>query len=174
MTIGKTAVTRIASLSQGLPHYTHLFGQHAAQSALDAGRAARRRPPRQPRRHPRDRASQQSIVDTYQEAADGRPAALPASDARMGPRGGGRVRLLPPRPTSANPLSRIPHKPCKTSTFARHLEPVEPGLRGTILQRSGGAGTARYRFVNPLLQPYVAMRGIPEGVVRASDLQPGK
>jgi hypothetical protein len=37
---------------------------------------------------------------------------------------------------------------------------------------SAGSGTARYRFVNPLLQPYVAMRGISDGVVRVSDIQP--
>ena len=35
-------------------------------------------------------------------------------------------------------------------------------------------GVARYRFVNPLLQPYVAMRGISEGVVHVNELQPGR
>jgi hypothetical protein len=70
------------------------------------------------------------------------------------------------------PLSRILHRPSETSTFARHLERLSGDSRGAILQRSSVAGTARYRFVNPLLQPYVAMRGISDGVVRVSDIQP--
>ena len=72
------------------------------------------------------------------------------------------------------PLSRILRKPCKTAAFSRHLERLSSESRGGVLQRYGGAGTARYRFVNPLLQPYVAMRGLSEGLVRASDLQPGR
>ena len=35
MTIASGAVARITALSQGLPHYTHLLTQLAAQSALD-------------------------------------------------------------------------------------------------------------------------------------------
>jgi hypothetical protein len=72
------------------------------------------------------------------------------------------------------PLSRILQKPSRTSAFARHLEELSSESRGAVLQRSGGGGMARYRFVNPLLQPYVAMRGISEGVVRVSELQPGR
>ena len=63
-------------------------------------------------------------------------------------------------------------EPLPTAVFARHLERLSGDSRGAIFQRHGGAGTARYRFVNPLLQPYVAMRGISEGVVRAGDLRP--
>jgi hypothetical protein len=38
--------------------------------------------------------------------------------------------------------------------------------RAALAQRATGSSTA--------LQPYVAMRGISEGVVRASDLHPGR
>ena len=57
------------------------------------------------------------------------------------------------------------------AAFARHLEGLSSETRGAVLQKHGRAKTARFRFVNPLLQPYVAMRGVSEGVVRASDLQ---
>lgn len=70
------------------------------------------------------------------------------------------------------PLSRIVHKPCKTATFARHLERLSSKARGAVLQRHGGTGAARYRFVNPLLQPCVVMRGLSEGVDRAGDSSP--
>jgi hypothetical protein len=29
----------------------------------------------------------------------------------------------------------------------------------------------RFRFANPLLQPYVAMRGVSEGLVKVKDLR---
>ena len=174
MTIAGAAVTRIAAISQGLPHYTHLLTQLAAQSALAARhthvglqhvdaavtRAIER--------------AQQSIVETYREAVGGRPgtiypqvllACALAEGDEFGFFASSDVR---------EPLSRILHKPSNTSAFARHLEELSSESRGTILQRSGGAGPARYRFVNPLLQPYVAMRGIAEGIVRVGDLPPGR
>jgi hypothetical protein len=40
-----------------------------------------------------------------------------------------------------------------------------------VLQRRKEAGTERYRFVNPLLQPYVVMRGLSEGLVKARDVK---
>jgi hypothetical protein len=173
MTISGAAVARIAALSQGLPHYTHLLTQLAAQAALGERRAdvgLRHVDAAVTRAIER---AQQSIVEAYREAVGGRPgtiypqvllACALAQEDEFGFFASSDVR---------EPLSRILHKPSRTSAFARHLEELSSESRGTILQRSGGAGTARFRFANPLLQPYVAMRGISEGVVRASDLQPG-
>jgi Cdc6-like AAA superfamily ATPase len=172
MTIAGAAVARIVALSQGLPHYTHLLTQLAAQAALGERRAhvgVRDVDAAVTRAIER---AQQSIVEAYREAVSGRPgtiypqvllACALAEEDEFGFFASSDVR---------EPLSRILDKPSKTSTFARHLEELSSESRGAILQRSGGAGTARYRFVNPLLQPYVAMRGISEGIVRASDLQP--
>jgi AAA ATPase-like protein len=172
MTIAEAAVARIAALSRGLPHYTHLLAQLAAQAALGERRAdVGVRDVNAAVTRAIERA-QQSIVESYREAVGGRPgtiypqvllACALAEEDEFGFFASSNVR---------EPLSRILDKPSKTSTFARHLEELSSESRGAILQRSGGAGTARYRFVNPLLQPYVAMRGISEGVVRASDLQP--
>jgi conflict system STAND superfamily ATPase len=172
MTIADAAVARIVALSQGLPHYTHLLTQHAARAALgdrrdrvgvrDADAAVNRAMER----------AQQSIVDSYRDAVSGTPgniysqvllACALAEEDEFGFFASSDVRA---------PLSRILDKPSKTSTFARHLEELSSESRGAILQKYGSAGSARYRFVNPLLQPYIAMRGISEGVVRASDLKP--
>jgi hypothetical protein len=174
MTIAGSAVTRIAALSQGLPHYTHLLTQLAAQAALGDRRAnVGLRDVDAAVKRAIDRA-QQSIVEAYREAVGGRPGTLYpqvllacalAEEDEFGFFVSSDVR---------EPLSKILHKPSRTSAFARHLEELSSESRGAVLQRSGGAGTARYRFVNPLLQPYVAMRGISEGVVRVSELQPGR
>lgn len=172
MTIARQAVTRIAALSQGLPHYTHLLAQLAAQAALGERRT------QVSIRHVNaavtraiDRV-QQSVAEAYREAVSGRPGSIYpqvllacalAEEDEFG--------FFAPSDVG-EPLSRILHKPCTTATFARHLERLSSESRGAILQKHGGAGAARYRFVNPLLQPYVAMRGLSEGVVRAGDLQP--
>jgi hypothetical protein len=39
---------------------------------------------------------------------------------------------------------------------------TEPG-RGSVLVKQGAAKTARYRFVDPRLEPYILMRGLEEG-----------
>ena len=175
MTITRAAVARITALSQGLPHYTHLLTQLAAQAALAERRAdIGVRDVDAAVTRAIDRA-QQSIVEAYREAVTGRPgtiypqvllACALAEEDEFGFFVSSDVR---------EPLSKILHKPSRTSAFARHLEELSSESRGAVLQRSsGGGGAARYRFVNPLLQPYVAMRGISEGVVRLSELQPGR
>jgi Cdc6-like AAA superfamily ATPase len=170
MTIGKTAVERIASLSQGLPHYTHLLGQHSAHAALDARRtdvttadvdfAVQRAI---------DRA-QQSIMDAYSRAVVGsrrslHPQVLLAS-------------ALAPEDefgffTAADvreSLSKITGKPATTS-FAQHLDELAGPDRGPVLQKRGVPRRYRYRFANPLLQPYVVMRGVSDGTVSAKGLR---
>ena len=172
MTIAGAAVARIAALSQGLPHYTHLLTQLAAQAALGKRRAhVGVRDVDAAVTRAMERA-QQSIVESYREAVTGTSGSIYpqvvlacalAEEDEFGFFASSDVR---------EPLSRILQKPSRTSTYARHLEELSSESRGAILQKSGSAGTARYRFVNPLLQPYIAMRGIAQGLVCASDLQP--
>jgi hypothetical protein len=40
-----------------------------------------------------------------------------------------------------------------------------------VLQWRDAGGEKRYRFLNPLLQPYVVMRGLSEGVVKPRDVR---
>jgi hypothetical protein len=68
------------------------------------------------------------------------------------------------------PLSRILGKDLKTAEYARHLERLADAARGNVLHKQGTGRTCRFRFVNPLLQPYVAMRGVSEGLVKVRDL----
>jgi Cdc6-like AAA superfamily ATPase len=170
MTIRPDAVRRIATLSQGLPHYTQLLTQLAALAALAArravvtggdvdvavGRALER--------------AQQSVVEAYQEAtADTRKSIYPqvllacalAPEDDFG---------LFAASDVCEPLSRIVGKPYKIAAFARHLDELARESRGEVLQKHGTGRTTRYRFLNPLLQPYVAMRGVSDGLVRVRDL----
>lgn len=171
MTIVNRAASRITALSQGLPHYTHLLTQLAALAALGERRTdVRVRDVDAAVARAIERA-QQSIVESYREAVSGRPGSIYAEvllacaiaeEDEFGFFAPADVR---------EPLSGILQKPCKPSSFARHLERLSGEAQGAVLQKHGPSGAARYRFVNPLLQPYVAMRGVSEGLVRASDLE---
>ena len=94
MTVAGGAVARITALSQGLPHYTHLLTQLAAQSALGDRRA-----------HVGVRDVDAAVVRAIERAQhrssrpiEGPSAAtrrhLSAGTARVRHRRGGRVRLL--------------------------------------------------------------------------------
>jgi Cdc6-like AAA superfamily ATPase len=170
MTIGKEPVRKITTLSQGLPHYTQLLTQLAAQSALGDRRAdVGTRDVNAAVERAIDRA-QQSIVEAYRNAVAGERgmygevllACALADEDEFGFFAPADVR---------EPLSKIVGKPYKTAAFAQHLDRLSGESRGAVLQKYGPAGRVRYRFENPLLQPYVAMRGLAEGVVRVKDLR---
>jgi ATPase subunit of ABC transporter with duplicated ATPase domains len=166
MTIAKTSVARITALSQGLPHYTHLLGQLAAQAALADRRAdigARDVDAAVARAI--DRA-QQSVTDAYYRATAG------DGDARR------RVLLACALAEeddfgffSANDLDEPLGRLGAESDASLEQDLVALARTETVLQRRQEAGADRYRFVNPLLQPYVVMRGLSEGLVKARDVK---
>jgi Cdc6-like AAA superfamily ATPase len=170
MEIAGGAVRKITTLSQGLPHYTQLLTQLAAQAALGRRRAdVTSRDVDAAVARAIDRA-QQSIVEAYRDATVGEqrsiyPALLLAcalaDEDEFGFFAASDVR---------DALGRIADKPPSSAVFARQLNELSQDDRGAVLQKHGPAKAARYRFVDPLLQPYVAMRGISEGVVRVRDL----
>ena len=171
MTVAKRAAERIAALSQGLPHYTHLLAQLAAHAALDAGRTEIRLTDVDAAVRRAIGKAQQTIADAYREAVSDtrselRPhvllaCALAESD-EFGTFSPADIR---------EPLSEVAGRPYDTQAFAKHLERLAEDERGAILQKRGTARSARYRFANPLLQPYVLLRGVSEGRVKPSALR---
>ena len=49
--------------------------------------------------------------------------------------------------------------------YARHLKALSEPARGRILQRVGELFRLRYRISNPILRPYIIMRGIKDKVI---------
>lgn len=162
MTIARPAVARITALSQGLPHYTHLLTQLAAQAALAerrAGIAARDVDAAVARAL--DRA-QQSVTEAYYRATSGdgderRRILLACALAEEDDFGFFSADDL------GEPLGRI------GAGAGESLEQdlLELARAETVLQRRAD----RYRFVNPLLQPYVVMRGLSDGLVKPRDVR---
>ena len=170
MEIAGGAVKKITTLSQGLPHYTQLLTQLAAQTALGRRRAeVTSRDVDVAVARAIERAHQ-SIVEAYRDATVGEQrgiypqlllACALAEEDEFGFFAAADVR---------DALGRIVEKPPGSAAFARQLDELSGDDRGPVLQKHGPAKAARYRFVDPLLQPYVAMRGVAERVVRVQDL----
>ncbi len=165
MTIHGAAVDSVTALSQGLPHYTHLLTQLAGQAALterradvgpaDVDAAVERAVER----------AGQSVSDAYQRAA--------------ADEGGRRVLLACALAdedefgffSAAHVNESLVRLAGERGEGARdgELDRMASGEQA-VLQRAPGGGD-RYRFVNPLLQPYVVMRGLADGTVATSDLR---
>jgi hypothetical protein len=167
------AVDTVARVSQGLPHYTHLLSQLAGRSALDDLRT---------RVLARDveaavgeaiGKAQQGVLDAYDRATfDTRPTLYPQVVLACALAHGDDFGYF----TAADvrrPLSAIAGKEYASRSFARHLEQLADEGRGQVLQRRSSAGGVRYRFGNPLLQPYVLMRGLAEGSITRDALDGG-
>lgn len=56
-------------------------------------------------------------------------------------------------------------------SFSRHLSEFINNERGSVLKRTGSSRRFRYRFSNPLIQPYVIMRGLADGIVTEETLK---
>jgi Cdc6-like AAA superfamily ATPase len=160
MTIKPDALQRIVVLSQGLPHYTHLIGLYSARAALDAktleideeivGKAIEKAVD----------GAQQSISSAWHEATRSQrkdniladvllSCALAETDQQ---------NTFSAQDVRA-PMREITGKPYAITSFAQQLNDFCDEKRGTILQRTGPARKYRYRFVNPLMQPFVIMQG---------------
>jgi Cdc6-like AAA superfamily ATPase len=175
MAITADALRRIATLSQGLPHYAHLIGLNAARVAVASQRltvdlgmvneAIKRAL----------EGAQQSIRSSYHAAirsarkqnlfADVLLACALAETDQLGFFAAQDVR---------GPLRKITGKPYDIPTFAQHLNEFVDEKRGSILHKTGTQRLYRYRFDNPLMQPFIIMTGYADGKMAAIDGQPLK
>src|SRR5579859_1476627 len=166
------AADRIAYLSQGLPHYVHRLAQQAGLAAV--GRESL-----EVALEDVDFAIQVVVTDTQESVAKDyhvatystRPdtlyedvllacACAPADD-----RGFFRAAAV------EAPLTTIKGKSYTVPAFARHLEAFRSEERRKVLVREGTPKYYRLRFRDPLLQPYVIMRGLRAGKITDADLR---
>lgn len=171
MSIKDETLRRLSRLSHGLPHYAHLLGLHVAQAALARGSLEAEQADVKEAINGALNESQLSIRNLYSQAT-----ASPRTDSRFG-----QVLLasaLAPNDslgyfTAAavrGPMSVIMKRPCDISSYSRHLSQFASDARGPVLQKQGQKRRYRYRFINPLLQPYVTLKGIADGMVSESKI----
>lgn len=155
------AIGYISSLSQGLPHYTHLLGLHAVRDAIDHASRTVSVGNVESATEKAISTSQQSIMKAYHIATTSPrkdnifsevllACALSRGDD-LGYFAASGIR---------NPLSRIMGRYYEIPAFARHLKEFCDPKRGPVLQKTGFKHRYRYRFVNPLMQPFTIMQGL--------------
>ncbi len=171
MAINGPASEFITYLSHGLPHYTHLLGLASGRVALTDARRDIQLEDAVKSIEAAVHQAQQSIMVAYDVAtASLRPESLlkqvllacaMAPVDELGYFAAADVR---------DPLSRIMGRTYNTPAFARHLVQFCDSSRGAILQRTGKRYHYRYRFSNPLMQPYVLINGFHQQLITLETL----
>lgn len=171
MRIDSNARAVILALSRGYPYYTHLLCYEAAMKAIKANGDTIK---------PADLGGAiklalakalASVREDYSKGADGQrrgtrypivllAAALAETDD-----------LGYFRPTDLKVPTRGGASEVSTD-YSVHLNKLATDpTRGLILERRGTPRKYKFRFQNPLLRPYIIMKGIDEGLVGGSLLE---
>ena len=171
MTIDRKALDEIGRLSRGLPHYAHLLGLLAGRAALDEKFL---------------RVAEEHVQSAVREAIDKAQASIQSdyAGAITSSRKEARYKEVLLACALAEtgdldwfypgdvrgPLERIVKREYKIEAFARHLHAFCEPARGPVLVKDTKSARPRFRFENPLMEPYVLIRGLAEGLISASDL----
>ena len=154
MTIAREAVETIARLAQGLPHYAHLLGQLSARNALEDLRTNVRLDDVEEAVTEAIEKTQQTVRETYRRATEEN-----GDDAYS-------KVVLACALADADEYGFFTVADVRVQDLdaTSYLDALAEPSHGSLLQRRG-ENRPRYRFVNPLLQPYVLMRGLADGAV---------
>ena len=160
------AVWKIIFLSRGLPYYAHLLAMHAARHVIDSKKMVVKHEDVDGALKGAITELDQSIKEKYvlavrsQRADDTLYAPVLLACAFASTDELGRFQ----QSAIAAPLNRIvPGKNYQASTFALHMNAFTEADRGCVLQRFGTARNYRYRFADPMMQPYVILKGLDDG-----------
>jgi len=163
MSITDQARRLIAKMSHGLPHFTHLLGLHSANAAIDrdsnevnvedvwsANESIVQKP--------------HHLLKTYHKAVTSPQTANLYSKVLLA------CALTPTDDLGyfsasdvVKPISAIMGKSYQVPNFARHLSEFCSEGRGPILQKTGPPRKLRYRFTDPMMQPFVIIHGYASG-----------
>lgn len=160
------AVWKIIFLSRGLPYYTHLLAMHAARYAIDHRKTVVKHEDVDKALEDAITELDQSITEKYVMAVRSQrtedtlyaPVLLACAFATTDELGRFQQSAV------AAPLNRIVQgKSYQASTYALHMNAFTEAERGCVLQRFGTARNYRYRFADPMMQPYVILKGLNDG-----------
>jgi Cdc6-like AAA superfamily ATPase len=166
-----SVVRNIVKMSYGLPHFTHLLSLESGMSALEKKSL-----------HITDEdftTAVHRIVNSKQTIADAYCNAV-SSSHKMSKH---KISLLACALTTstdqhgffqANSVAQIMalllQKDCTVSDIQKHLSEFASEKRGNVLQRVGSIRRYKYRFTDPMLQPYTIIHSLHEGLISESQL----
>lgn len=177
-------VTRIIRACHGFPHYAHLLGQYAAVAALDRcvanvagiGGDGYLTVDESDLADGMNRAVQtadQTHRESYHNAVHGDrdslwvPVVTACALASADDRGYFNSRAV------LETLNRLlPQTKVVQQTFSYHLGELITDRRGPLLERTGVEKRYLYRFVDPLMRPYILMRAEADASRASTDANP--
>ncbi len=155
----------ITFLSQGLPSYTHLLALHASQKAITRDSNVIEASDLESAVQMAIAKAYQSTISTYHQATSSSretiysQVLLACALAKKDDLG-----FFAP-PDVVNPMSLIMKRKYLTTGFSRHLNDFCEDRRGAVLCKRGSERSYKFRFVNPMMQPYIVMHGLANGLI---------
>jgi ABC-type cobalamin/Fe3+-siderophores transport system ATPase subunit len=171
MKIEPNALWKIVTLSRGLPSYVHLLGVYSVQDAVGSRKLTITEAHVDAAITRALEKSQESVRSDYAAAVHTnrtdtlfREVLLACALAKTDDRG-----FFNPQ-SVVDPLASILGKSVKIANFQNHLKEFISKERGAILIRRGKERAYKFRFLDPMMQPFIIMRGVEDGLIQASGL----
>jgi Cdc6-like AAA superfamily ATPase len=165
ITIDDQVRDRIADYSQGLPSTTHLLARESAINAVRLGRTNIAMEDLDAAIREATENQGGTNLTLYNKAVTAprgkyfKPVLLACALAQKDEKGFFYANNV------TEPLRLITGIDYKIPAFAQHLKDFSD-TRGPILEKDG----RRYRFINPLMRPYVILKGLADGLIQESQL----
>lgn len=170
LTIDAEAEEMIVRLSEGLPHYTHLLGYRSAERAVQDDRTlittgdVSAAIPKAVAGH----TIQNDYVRAVRSSQPGNLyrevllACAVAPKNKLGYFTSGQVR---------DPLEIIVGRRLEIPAFAKHMNEFLSIERGSVIRREGKPRGYSYRFSDPMMQPYVVISALNDGLITEDQLK---
>lgn len=159
----------IVTLSRGLPYFTQMLAKHASTHAARCKKVNIGLPDVDVSMELFIQDSEEQLRNAYNSAIDSnqkghlfKEVLLACALAKTGEAG-----FFTPTDV-IEPFNAIAGKKKTHAHFQRHLSEFVSNNRGQILTRRGLPRQFRYRFTDPMMQPYVIIRGINEKTIDPS------
>jgi len=165
LAIHQATKERIADYSQGLPSYTHLLAREAALDAVNSGSAVILMENLEAAIKESVNSQLETNLTLYNRAVTAprgkyfKPVLLACALAPKDDKGYFYAADV------TDPLRLITGKNYGIPVFIQHLRDFSE-TRGPIFERDG----RRYRFIKPIMGPYVILRGLADGLIKESQL----
>jgi Cdc6-like AAA superfamily ATPase len=170
MEVEQSAIEQITMLSQGLPSYTHLLAQHAAEEAIWRSSPIVSLEDVQAAIETSIHRAEESIRELYYQATYStrknmhKQVLLACASAAADEKGFFTASAVRAALSTMNKRYEI-------SQFARYLSALCEEDRGPVLTKVRRHQQIQYRFANPLVQPYITMRGLRDGMIDSNALK---
>lgn len=170
MQIEADALDEVTGLSKGLPTYVHLLALYAGRQAVDSRSKVVKLSHVKSAIEMAILNTEQTIRAEYETATFSAretlyPAVLLACAMTITDEFG---RFSPN--DVCDPLFQVTGKTMTSDRYSSHLKAFCEDKRGYVLRKVGSEYRWRYQFTNPLLQPYIIMKGLHEKVITEDQL----